>query len=93
MVLANNILAYHESSQSSENNIKTQYLRNSNFMYGELIYDLKHKKLRLIKIIRKLLQNLFLFFFNILRFNIKNSIKNFSIICGVLKFTVYNFKR
>ena len=93
MVVVNNIFARHESSQSSVNSIKTQYLRNSNFMYGELIFDLKHEKLRLIKIIRKLLQNLFLFFFNIIRFDIKNSVKNFSIICGILKFTLYSFKR
>ena len=93
MVLANNIFAKHKSSQSSEDNMKTQYLRSSNYIYGELIYDLKHKKIRIIKIIRKIFQNLILFFWNIICFKFKNSLIRIFNICGVFKFILFYLKK
>ncbi len=93
MVVTNYVFAKHMSSQSSENNLKTDYLRNSNFIYGELIFDHKHRKLRVIKIFRKILQNLILFFFNLIKFQLKKSFINLSIILGILKFILYYFKK
>lgn len=93
MVLANNIFAKHQSSQSSKDNFNTLYLRSSNYIYGEFIYDFKHKKFRIIKVVRKLIQNLFLFFFDILRFRFKNSIIRVFKIYGILKFILYFFKK
>ena len=49
MVSVKNVFAKHMSSQSSENNLKTEYLRRSNFIFGELFFDYKHRKLRFIK--------------------------------------------
>ena len=89
MVLSNNVYAKHSSSQSSKNNYKTLYLRRSNFIYGELLYDLKHKRLRGIKIIRKIIQNFFLFFFNIIKIQLKESLINFFNLCGVFKFILF----
>ena len=89
MVLANNIFANHHSSQSSEYNIKTQYLRSSNYIYGELVYDFKNKNIKIIKIIRKLLQNFIFFFSDFISFKIKNSFIRIFIIFGILKFILY----
>jgi len=93
MVLANNIYAKHSSNQSSANSLKTLYFRTSNFIYGELVYDLKHKRLRLIKILRKIIQNFFLFFFNIIKIQLKESLKNFFNLCGVIKFILFYLKK
>ena len=93
MVIADNIYAKHHSSQSSENSLNIQHLRTLNFMFGELVYDLKYKKFRFIKLARKLVQNFFLFFFNLIRFQLKGSLNNFSKICGTLKFILYYFKK
>ena len=89
MVIAKNIFAKHSSSQSSGNSLKTQGIRSSNFIYGELIFDHKQKKLRIIKILRKILQNLILFHFNLIKFQLNKSFINLSIIYGVLKFIFY----
>ena len=93
MITANKIYAKHFSSQSSENDLKTKFIRSSNFIYGELIYDLKYKKLRIIKISRKIIQNMILFFFNIIRFDLKSIIINLSIIYGVIKFILFLLKK
>lgn len=93
MVIADNIFAKHYSSQSSENNLKIQHLRTLNFIFGELVYDLKYQKFRFIKVARKLVQNFVLFFFNLIRFQLKGSLSNFSKICGTLKFILFYFKR
>ena len=89
MVVANNIYANHHSSQSSEKSIKTEHIRKLNFMFGELVYDLKYKKFRFIKIIRKIIQNILLFFFNLIRFQLQDSLNNFSRLCGLMKFILY----
>jgi len=89
MVIAKNIFAKHQSSQSSEYNIKTQYLRNSNYIYGELIYDYKQNKLKFIKIFRKIFKSIVLFFYDLLLFNFKSSLLRIFIIIGVLKFILF----
>ena len=89
MVLANNIFAKHLSSQSSEYNIKTLYLRSSNYIYGELIYDFKNNKNKIIKITRKVFKNFILFFFDIIRLKFKDSLIRIFNICGILKFILY----
>ena len=89
MIKVNNAFALHESSKSSEDTYKTRYIRELNFMYGELLYDYKLGKLRYIKIFRKLFQNLILFFFNIVIFQLKRAYKNFAKISGIIKFTKF----
>ena len=93
MVIADNIYAKHHSSQSSKNSLKIQHLRTLNFMFGELVYDLKYEKFRFIKLARKFVQNFVLFFFNLIRFQLKGSLNNFSKMCGTLKFVLYYFKK
>ena len=67
--------------------------RKLNFMFGELVYDLKYKKFRFIKIIRKIIQNFVLFFFNLIRFRLQDSLNNFSMLCGLTKFILYYCKK
>ena len=86
MIKANNAFASHESSNSSEDTYKTRYIRELNFMYGELLYDYKLGKLRFMKISRKLFQNIILFFFNIVIFQLKRAYKNFAKTFGIIKF-------
>ena len=89
MAMALNAFVKHDSSNSSENTYKTDFVRFSNFLYGELVYDFKLEKLRFIKIFRKLMQNIILFIFNILFFQLKGSLRNIAYIIGILKFTIF----
>ena len=93
MAQANNIIFEHDSSHSTEKNNQILIIRSSNYMYGELLYDLKNNKLRLVKVIRKLIQNIFLFFFNIIKLKLKDSIKNYANFLGVIKFIFYYFTK
>ena len=78
--------AKHYSSSSSKSDLNTDFIRHSNFMYGELLYDYKIKKIRLIKIFRKFFNSIFLSIFFILTFQIKNFWIHFAKICGILKY-------
>ncbi len=93
MIFSNKIYAHHDGSQSSENNWKVSYLRSKNFTYGELIYDYKNNRLRIIKIIRKFIQNLFLFFFNIIKFQIQDSFKNLANLNGIINFINFYIRK
>ncbi len=92
MIKANNIIAKHYGSQSSINNNRIIYIRSKNFTYGEFLYDFKNNKLRFIKLVRKLIQNFFLFFFNIIKFQLKDCLKNLANLNGILKFIFYFLK-
>ena len=93
MAIANKAKVKHNSSQSSKKSYKTEYIRRLNFMYGELVFDFKLKKLRLLKILRKLIQNSFLFVFNILFFQLKEAIGNVARIIGLFKFINFYIKK
>ena len=93
MILVNNAYTLHESSQSSKDNFKTRFIRDLNIMYGEFVYDHKVKKVRTLKIFRKLIQNLILFFFNILIFQLKDLLNNVAKLAGILKFIKFYFKK
>ena len=86
MIYVNNAHVIHDSSQSSENNLTTQFIRDLNFKYGELLYDYKVKNLRFLKVFRQLFQNIIFFLFNILIFRLKYFTRNIAKILGILKF-------
>ena len=92
MAVALNAKVNHDSSTSSSRNYKIEYIRLLNFIYGEFVYDYKLNKLRFIKIFRKLIQNIFLFIFNILFFQLKKAFKNFALLSGILKFLKFLYK-
>ena len=86
MIFAKNIKAIHSGGKSTESNLKIEFIRNSNFKYGELLYDHKLTKLRLLKVIRQLFQNIIFLIVNIFSFKKNNFFQNLAIITGILKF-------
>ena len=56
------------------------------------MYDFKVKKLRFIKVLRKFIQNLILFCFNIIIFKLKESKINLAKINGIIKFIIFYLK-
>jgi len=85
--------AIHRNSKSSIDNLKIDIIRNKNFIFGEMLYDYKVKKIRKLKIIRKLLQNLFFLFFNIFSFKLKASVISLAKISGILIFLKFCIKK
>jgi GT2 family glycosyltransferase len=91
MIFANSTRAFHSGGKSTENNLKVQFIRNSNFKYGELVYDYKLNKLRPLKIIRQFSQNIIFLVINIIVFKKEFFYKNLSIIKGIIKFIKFYF--
>ena len=85
--------AIHKNSKSSVDSLKIDIIRNKNFIFGEMLYDYKVKKIRKLKIIRKLLQNLFFLFFNIFSFKLKASVISLAKISGILLFLKFYIKK
>ncbi len=86
MILANNIRASHIGGKSTENNLVTQFIRNTNFKFGELVYEQKVDKLRMLKLIRQFLQNIIFLIINLLILRKTQFLKNLGIFSGILKF-------
>ena len=84
--------AIHNNSNSSINDLSTEFIRKKNFIYGELLFDFKHNKIRFIKIIRKLFQNFFWIILNFSFFKFRNLINNIANFAGILKFVKYLLK-
>ena len=82
--------AVHLGGKSTQKDTNTKLVRKINFKYGEFVFDLKYKKLRLVKIIRNFFKNSIFLIFNIFFFNKSGLINNYSNIAGTLKF-IYNF--
>jgi GT2 family glycosyltransferase len=94
MILANNIKAYHEGGKSTKDDSNTQFIRNSNFKYGEFLYDYKLGNFRYLKLIRQFFQNIIYLTFNFLCLKKTNTYKNLAIITGIYKFfKFYLFKK
>ena len=60
MIKVLNSYAKHYGGKSTVEDYKTKITRQTNFKYGEFIFDLKYKRLRLLKIVRTLLKNIIL---------------------------------
>ncbi len=93
MINVLNSYAKHHGGKSTVKNYKTEIVRQINFKYGELVFDLKYNKLRLLKIVRTLLQSIIfipIYFFN---FNQSKLISYFSKIIGTIKFIFFYFSR
>ena len=82
--------AVHLGGKSTQDDNNTKLVRKINFKYGEFVFDLKYKRLRLLKIIRNFFKNSIFLIFNIFFFNKSGLINNYSNIAGTLKF-IYNF--
>tara|TARA_B110001452_G_scaffold41204_1_gene31596 strand:- start:52 stop:858 length:807 start_codon:yes stop_codon:yes gene_type:complete len=85
--------AIHKNSRSSIKSLKTDFIRNKNFIYGELLYDFKVKKIRILKIFRKFIQNSVFFLFNIFLFRLKASTISCAKLIGILSFLKFYIKK
>lgn len=93
MAVAKNSFASHSMSSSSKDKFYLNLLREKSYKYGELIYDYKYGKLRLLKIIRQLFQSIFKIFFYLIIFNKKNFLINFGYFLGIINFVFYFLKK
>jgi len=82
----------HKNGNSTTNTLLTYFIRNKNFIFGELIFDYKMKKLRIIKLLRKLFNHSIKAFFFLLLIDKKKIILNTSIVLGILNFLFFIFK-
>ena len=86
MIQLLNASVVHDSGNSTLNNLNVQFIRRINFKYGELLFDLKHKKIRIIKVLRQVFQNIFFLPFNLIILNKHKIVENISQIIGIFKF-------
>jgi len=78
--------AKHLSSKSSHNDLKTFFIRNINFKFGEYLYYNKINKFKKIKSLRQIFTNLIYFLINLLSLNFLKSLQNIAYILGIFKF-------
>ncbi len=86
MIQILNSFATHDGANSTIDSTKVKFIRKINFKYGELLFDLKHKELSKIKILRQILINVFFLPINIIILSKTNIIDNISQILGIIKF-------
>lgn len=88
-----NAYAFHEKGGSTDKSLNTFMIRKLNFKFGEFLYDLKTKRIRKIKIVRQLLQNLFKIPVNLIFLKFKKVIINTSELIGICKFLNFYVKK
>ena len=86
MIIVRKAKAKHLSSKSSINNLKTFFIRNINFKFGEYLYYYKIKKFKTTKPLRQISTNLFYFLINLISFNFLKCLRNIAYILGIFKF-------
>ena len=89
MIKVLNSYAKHYGGKSTVENYKTKIVRKTNFKYGEFIFDLKYNKLRLLKIVRTLLQSVIFIPIYLIFFNQNKLINYFSNLIGTVKFLFF----
>ena len=85
-----NSIAKHNNGNSTLVSPKTNYIRLSNFKFGELYFQSKYKELKIVKILREPIKKVILIFFYLFTFQIKLFYKQIYILIGIIKF--YKFK-
>ena len=78
--------AKHLYGKSTISSNKSKFIRLSNFKFGEYLFQYKHNKLRIIKIIRELFLRFLLFFMYIIFLNKDGFYKNLYFLVGIFKF-------
>jgi len=85
--------AIHESSKSSLENFTVKFIRSKHFKLGELIFDYKFNKLRLIKVLRQFIQSLLKLILFSLILNKEKILINFAYLMGILNFCFFYIKK
>ena len=91
MIQILNSFVIHNGGKSTLDSTSVKFIRRINFKYGELLFDLKHKKLRIIKILRQFFQNIIFIPLNLIALNKSKIIENISQLLGILKFIKFIF--
>ena len=89
----NNVVAFHNNGKSTIDTVKSNYIRTSNFKFGEYYFEYKHQKLRIIKLIREFFKRIILLFVYLIFFNRKKFNSNFYKIVGIFKFYFFILKK
>ena len=84
--------ADHEGEKSVKKNLKSFMIRKIYFKYGEHIFQLKYRKLRLIKFVREPIKFFLLMVWYSLTLQFKKSLENLCFIYAIIKFFFF-FKK
>ena len=93
MIQVSKAKAVHESSKSSVENFRVKFLRSKHFKLGELLFDYKFNKLRIVKIFRQIIQSFVKLTFFTLLFNKEKIVANLGYLVGILNFLVFYIKK
>jgi GT2 family glycosyltransferase len=89
----NNVVAFHNNGKSTINNAKSNFIRTTNFKFGEYYFDYKHRKLRVIKLIREFMKRFIMMLVYLIFFNNEKLNYNLYNIVGILKFYFFFLKK
>jgi GT2 family glycosyltransferase len=89
--LNSNSQAIHANSRSTKLNLNSEFIRSSNFKFGEYYFQYKYDKLKLIKVIREPINNLIMILFFLLVFKFKKALYKFFQLVGIFVFFKFIF--
>lgn len=92
IIKSNHSFARHIMSGSSNTSTYINFLRDKGYKYGELVFDFKSGKLRFLKILRQLAQNLVRSFIYLIIFQKKRFIKSLAYLVGIFQFLLFYLK-
>lgn len=86
------VKAIHLSGSSTSTSLKTFYIRNVNFKFGEYLFQFKNNNLKIIKVIREPLIFIVKFIFFTFLLSKKKALSNLFNFLGLVKFYLFYFK-
>ena len=84
--------AIHLSGSSTSTSLKTFYIRNVNFKFGEYLFQFKNNDLKIIKILREPLTFIIIFIFFTFLLSKKKALSNLFNFLGLAKFYLFYFR-
>jgi len=82
----------HISGSSTSTSLKTFYIRNVNFKFGEYLFQFKNNDLKIIKVIREPLTLIIKFIFFTFLLSKKKALTNLFNLLGLVKFYLFYFR-
>ena len=82
----------HISGSSTSTSLKTFYIRNVNFKFGEYLFQFKNNDLKIIKILREPLTFIIKFIFFTFLLSKKKALTNLFNLLGLVKFYLFYFR-
>ena len=78
--------AKHLGGKSTSLTLKSMYIKEVNFKFGEYLYQYKYSELKIIKVLREPITFFLLGVYYLFIFQFKKSLKNFFSILAIMKF-------